>query len=94
MGRSMDEALSELEREAHIRMRCYDRWIQEGRVSRVDAWDRLERILSAISYLRVAQDTMRAATTPGSSVPVEEPAVETIPFNAEGRSQRRIKNCA
>lgn len=54
MQRSGDEALSELEREAHVRVRCYDRWISEGKVSRVDAWDRLERLLTAISVLRAA----------------------------------------
>lgn len=52
MSRTNEEALSELEREAHVRIRCYDRWIQEGRVSRVDAWDRLERLLTAIRILR------------------------------------------
>ena len=50
--RDIAEALSECEREIHVRLRCYDRWIAEGRVSRVDAWDRSERLLAAIRYLR------------------------------------------
>lgn len=60
MQRSADEALSELEREAHVRIRCYDRWISEGRVSRVDAWDRLERLLTAIRLLRTANGATTA----------------------------------
>lgn len=54
MQRTQEEALSELEREAHVRVRCFDRWIAEGRISRVDAWDRLERLLTAIRLLREA----------------------------------------
>ena len=54
MNRSGEEALSELEREAHVRIRCYDRWITEGRVSYVDARDRLERLLTAIMLIREA----------------------------------------
>lgn len=42
-----------MEREAQVRKRCFDRWIEEGKLSRVDAWDRMERILSALNYLRL-----------------------------------------
>lgn len=59
MQRSIDEATSELEREAHVRTRCYDRWIEEGKVSRVDAWDRQERLLSAVKHLRDYQDLLK-----------------------------------
>jgi hypothetical protein len=52
-NRSIAEAIAELEREAHVRLRCFDRWIQDGKVSRVDAWDRMERILTAINLLRI-----------------------------------------
>lgn len=55
MGRSVDEALSEVEREAHIRLKCFDKWVAEGRLSWVDAFDRLERLLSAIKHLRDMQ---------------------------------------
>lgn len=51
----MAEAIAEVEREAQVRIRCFDRWISEGKVSRVDAWDRMERILSAVNYLRAAE---------------------------------------
>jgi hypothetical protein len=80
MNRRIDEALSELEREAHVRMRCYDRWIQEGKVSRVDAWDRLERLVSAIKHLRdmetllakVASDKATESTEDRLNVITEE----------------------
>lgn len=50
-NRSLEEAISELQREVEVRRRIYDRWIQEGRVSRVDAHDRLERLLTALKIL-------------------------------------------
>lgn len=55
MGRSVDEALAEIEREAHIRLKCFDKWVTEGRLSWVDAFDRLERLLSAVKHLRDLQ---------------------------------------
>lgn len=52
MNRNAKEALSELEREAHTRIRIYDRWISEGRLSTNEATERLECLLSAIKLLR------------------------------------------
>lgn len=49
--RSIDEALSECEREMAVRCHVYDRWISEGRINRVDATDRLDRMASAIVHL-------------------------------------------
>lgn len=72
MNRSIDEAISECEREAHVRLRCFDRWIQEGKVSRVDAWDRLERLLSAIKHLREYQTRLQQMTSEDTATaPVE-----------------------
>jgi hypothetical protein len=45
--RDIDEALSELERELQVRERCFDRWIAEGKISRIDAFDRFERMATA-----------------------------------------------
>ncbi len=50
--RTLEEAISEIERELQVRLRCYDRWVKEGKMSGVDAKDRLERIQSALHYLR------------------------------------------
>lgn len=46
--RSEEEAVSELTREMEVRRRLYDRWVAEGRLSRVEAHDRLSRLMSAI----------------------------------------------
>ena len=50
--RNVEEAQSECEREIEVRRRCYDRWISEGRLSRIDAKDRLERMISANLFLK------------------------------------------
>jgi hypothetical protein len=59
MNRDVEESLSELERETQVRMRCFDRWVSEGKMSRTDAVDRLERQLSAVKHLRDYQDILR-----------------------------------
>ncbi len=50
--RSLEEALSELEREKGVRVHCYDRWIEQGKLSTVDARDRMERLVAAIHLLK------------------------------------------
>lgn len=50
--RTLEEAQSECERECEVRRRCFDRWVQEGRISRIDAKDRLERMISANLFLK------------------------------------------
>lgn len=49
--RSVQEALDELERELNVRSRCFPRWIEDGRVSRTDAQDRLDRLATAFKLL-------------------------------------------
>jgi hypothetical protein len=49
--RSREEAHSECMRELEVRRRCYRRWIEDGKLSAVDARDRLERIEAAVQYL-------------------------------------------
>lgn len=49
--RDIDEAKSEIERELNIRARCFPRWIKEGKVNRIDAQDRLDRLASALLIL-------------------------------------------
>ena len=50
--RTLEEAASEVERELHVRERCYDRWVSEGKLTRVDAQDRYDRLLSALDFLQ------------------------------------------
>lgn len=59
---SVEEALSECERELHVRTRCYDRWISEGKLSSVDARDRRNRMEAAVVYLR---DLLAKSSKPG-----------------------------
>ena len=57
--RSLDEAISELERELLVRKRCYGQWVKDGKMTRVDAIDRFERhetALNTLLDLRGAQD--------------------------------------
>lgn len=62
--RSLEEAKSELTREMNVRTRCYDRWVTEGRLTSVDAKDRLDRINAALHYLSMfAQDSESGALT-------------------------------
>lgn len=49
--RSTEEALSELQREMQVREHCYDRWVSEGRLTRIDAVDRLDRLMTAMALL-------------------------------------------
>lgn len=51
MNATQEEALSELERERQVRERCYDRWVKEGRLTAVDARDRMVRLVAAIRLL-------------------------------------------
>lgn len=61
--RTLEEAVSEVQREIDVRRRLYDRWQTEGKLSRVDAHDRLERMLSALRYLlSCSEDTVPVET--------------------------------
>jgi hypothetical protein len=48
---TVDEALSEIEREIAVRQRCFDRWVADGKLSYVDARDRLRRLISAWHFV-------------------------------------------
>jgi hypothetical protein len=50
-ARTLDEAVSEVNREVAVRERCFPRWIQEKRLDSIEAKDRLERLKSAANYL-------------------------------------------
>lgn len=49
--RSLEEAISEVSRELSVRRRCYTRWIQDGKLSQVEANDRVERLEKALDEL-------------------------------------------
>lgn len=51
--RQSQEATDELQRELNVRARCFPRWVEDGRVSRTDAQDRLDRLASCLLLLEV-----------------------------------------
>lgn len=93
--RSVEEAVSELEREAHVRQRCFDRWVEDGRVSFIDARDRQERLLSAIRLLRSLEDCQLLLAQSQGEVArlVTEAAAQTAAYQAiiEGVNQEDVE---
>lgn len=57
LTRDVEEAQSELQRELGVRERCYGRWIEEGKVSRIDAKDRYNRLKKALEIINFMLDT-------------------------------------
>ena len=66
-SRSLEEAASEVDREIKVRKRCYDRWVSEGKLSAVDARDRLDRLQAALGYLEELQNRIDLAAAYESS---------------------------
>ena len=62
-SRSLTEAIDELFRELQVRKRCFPKWVDEGRISRTDAQDRIARQESALAYLEGLRD---AGSTPAA----------------------------
>ena len=56
----VEVALGEIQRERQVRERCYGRWVDEGKMSRIDAKDRMERIIQAEELLCLLLDTCPA----------------------------------
>ena len=54
----IEPALGELTREREVRERCYPRWVEEGKMSRIDAKDRMARILLAEEICALMLDTV------------------------------------
>lgn len=53
--RTVEEALDEVGRECQVRGRCFPRWVKEGRMSKSDARDRLQRLCKAKELLERLQ---------------------------------------
>jgi hypothetical protein len=49
--RTITEAIDEVHRELCVRKRCFPRWITDGRVSKTDAQDRIDRLATAFDLL-------------------------------------------
>jgi len=59
-GRSIHEAISEVNRELQVRVRCFPRWIKEGKVDAVEAEDRIDRLTAAKHFLEALSDHISA----------------------------------
>ena len=64
-SRSLTEAIDEIFRELQVRKRCFPKWVDEGRISRTDAQDRIARQEPALAYLE--------SLKPAESSPAAEP---------------------
>lgn len=51
-NRTLEEAIAEVEREFNVRERCFPKWVADGRLTNIDAKDRLERLGAACYFLR------------------------------------------
>lgn len=49
--RSIEEAIAEIQREMDVRKRIFDKWVLESKMSWMDAHDRMERLMSALTFL-------------------------------------------
>lgn len=67
--RSLEEAASEVDREIKVRVRCYDRWVSEGKLSSVDARDRIERLQAALAYLNERLELSQVAKVTQNDIP-------------------------
>lgn len=57
------EAADECERELNVRLRCFPKWIDDGRLSKSDAKDRCRRLLKARALLQNVLDTPAPAVS-------------------------------
>jgi hypothetical protein len=79
-NRSIEEAISELQREMDTRKRIFDNWVAGGRCSWVDAHDRMERHLSALKLLirysneldQATREDLSNTSSPSISFPESE----------------------
>jgi hypothetical protein len=53
----IEAPLGELQRELQVREHCYPRWVQEGKMSRIDAKDRMARQIMAVELLSLLLDS-------------------------------------
>jgi hypothetical protein len=54
---TLEAAIGEVNRERQVRERCYPRWVAEGKLSKIDAKDRLARIINAEEIMQLVIDS-------------------------------------
>lgn len=84
--RSIDEACAEIQREMDVRKRLFDRWVADGKMSWMDAHDRMERHMSALHHLitmsKMMEDLETRANNPTANI-VPLPDKTTINNNVD-----------
>lgn len=50
------EAQHEVQRELQVRERCYTKWVEDGKISKLDATERYNRLDSANKMLKILLD--------------------------------------
>lgn len=83
--RSLEEAMSEVDRELSVRVRCFSRWVADRKLAAMDAKDRLERLVAAFHFLQTLAhiEAEHAGTDPhldgrmqaANPIPAELPAL-------------------
>lgn len=64
LKRDLRQARSEVDREVKVRERCYARWVDDGKITDVDATDRLDRLEDARTVLDALCDLQQADSMP------------------------------
>lgn len=52
---TVEAAVAEVQRELQVRVRCYDGWVKDGKMARIDAQDRMDRLAQANDLLEAIQ---------------------------------------
>lgn len=55
------QATAELEREGNVRMKCYDRWVADGKMTPEEARLRMGSLVSAWHFLQTTHDAKQLA---------------------------------
>jgi hypothetical protein len=66
----LEAALQELSRELQVRERCFPRWVTDGRLSKIDAKERLTRQILACKIVSNVLDSL----TGGEDTPLQSSA--------------------
>lgn len=79
--RHIEEAIAELQREMDVRKRIFDNWVAAEKISWMDAHDRMERLMTALSLLiryKMVLDSHNQAPTPDNITPLQPPSVNSL----------------
>lgn len=83
--RTLDEAIDEINRELAVRRRLFPKWVLDGKISRTDALDRVERMETAIFHLEKLAAIREASLAMRPEVrPLSQAGQEHLPAGEDG----------